>query len=218
MKNILIVLICILNISLHADDIVLKKDRNFKLVSNIHLINDIAYKDNSYQAFIEIPAGTREKWEVNHNSGNLEWEFVNSKPRYVNYLGYPGNYGFIPQTLLDKNDGGDGDPLDIIVLGGATLRGSIQKVKILGAIKLLDSDEVDDKIIAIPLTKLNPFQDIDNLNDMILKYPSAIKIVRCWFEHYKGTQIVFKGYINQEDATKMIERAHTTWSKYKNDH
>ena len=47
-----------------------------------------------------------------------------AKPREVKYLGYPGNYGMIPRTLLPKELGGDGDPLDVIVLGPAVERGS----------------------------------------------------------------------------------------------
>ena len=45
----------------------------------------------------------------------VEWEIVNGKPRKVHYLGYPGNYGFIPQTSLSKDRGGDGDPADILL-------------------------------------------------------------------------------------------------------
>ena len=73
---------------------------------------------------IEIPTGTTAKWEVVKPSGELRWEFDQGRPRVVRYLGYPGNYGMIPRTLLPKEEGGDGDPLDVVVLGPAVPRGS----------------------------------------------------------------------------------------------
>ena len=46
----------------------------------------------------------------------IKLEFKNGKPRIINYIGYPVNYGFIPKTLLPTSEGGDGDQLDILVL------------------------------------------------------------------------------------------------------
>ena len=59
------------------------------------------------------------------------WVWINNKPRIINYLGYPANYGMIPKTLLKKENGGDGDPLDVIVLGPPESKGSIVKCKII---------------------------------------------------------------------------------------
>ncbi len=199
-----------------SQQIVLKADGKYSLLSNIHLVDDITYKKKSYQAFIEIPAGTTAKWEVDHQSGYLKWEFKKGKPRKVKFLGYPGNYGFIPQSILEKKDGGDGDPLDIIVLGPAVERGSVQDVRILGAIKLLDKGEQDDKIIAIPLS--GPFDKIDSLSEMMVKFPGTIQIVRYWFEGYKGSKMQFMGYMKRKKAEALIEKAHISWSKQKNEH
>lgn len=200
---------------LFPKDIVLKPEGKYKITSDVHLVDGIQYKvDESYQALIEIPAGTTAKWEVNHKSGNLEWEFKKGVPREVKFLGYPGNYGFIPQTVLDKDQGGDGDPLDIIVLGSAVKRGSLQKVRILGAIKLLDKGEQDDKIIAIPLH--GPFSTINSLGEMMEKVPGAIQIVHYWFTGYKGGKMHFMGYMERKKADELIEKAHISWSKHKN--
>ena len=54
---------------------------------------------------VEIPTGSTEKWEVTKPDGELKWEFKDGKPRIVKYLGYPGNYGMIPQTLLPEDRG-----------------------------------------------------------------------------------------------------------------
>ena len=67
-------------------------------------LNKIEYKSDSFYSFyVEIPAGTKQKWQVNKKTGILEWEEKDGKKRVVNFLSYPGNYGFIPQTLSGDN-------------------------------------------------------------------------------------------------------------------
>lgn len=202
---------------LAGQDIVLRSDGKYKILSNIHLVDGIDYKQKgNYHGLIEIPAGTTAKWEVNHKTGHIEWEFKNGEPRKVKFLGYPGNYGYIPQTVLNKNEGGDGDPIDIIVLGTVAERGSVQEIKILGAIKLLDDGEQDDKIIAVTLS--GPFAKINSIDEMMVKFPGSIQIVRYWFEGYDSGSMQFMGYIKRKEAEALIEKAHASWSKHKNEH
>ena len=195
-----------------AQDIHYKMKDQYTMVSNIHLINDVNYKqdqDNVYQILVEIPTGSRQKWEVDHKSGNIEWEFRHGKPRNVKFLGYPGNYGFIPQTRS-----GDGDPLDIIVLSQSVNRGDILKVKVIGMLKLLDKGEKDYKVIAV--TTDGPFKKIDTLKEMLVKKPNVIPIVRAWFEGYKGPgKIIFMGYENRKKTIEYIETSHKNWLKHK---
>ena len=91
----------------------------YTLLSQKNLLKDYPSKDSfgNVQAVIEVPAGRTEKWEVDKEDGNLKWNFKKGKPRVLKYIGYPGNYGMVPRTLLPKELGGDGDPLDIILLG-----------------------------------------------------------------------------------------------------
>ena len=63
---------------------------------------------------------------------------------------YVSNYGFIPQTIYSKEMGGDGDPLDVILIGERFPRASVIKSKIIGIIKMRDQGQKDDKIIAVP--------------------------------------------------------------------
>ena len=99
--------------------------------------NSIDY--NGYiNALIEISAGSLEKREYNKETKKVEIELVNDNPRIINYLGYPANYGMIPGTLLSKNNGGDGDPLDIIVLGPPKPIGNIVKCKVIVVVYLFD--------------------------------------------------------------------------------
>ena len=84
--------------------------------------------DGTINVVVEIPTGTTAKWEVTKPSGDIKWEFKSGAPRVVKYLGYPGNYGMVPQTLLPHALGGDGDPLDVIVLAPTVPRGTPVRV------------------------------------------------------------------------------------------
>jgi inorganic pyrophosphatase len=201
-----LLLLLAIGFNTQAKDLSYKKDGDYRIIANQHLINDVAYKKgDEYQILVEIPTGTREKWEVNDKTGHIEWEFRDGKPREVKFLGYPGNYGFIPQTLS-----GDNDPLDIIVLSEAVERGSIQKVKIIGMLKLSDGGESDNKVIAI--TDNGVFDKIDSIAEMLVKKPTVIPIIKLWFEGYKKPgKMVFLGYEDKKKTIKYIEKAHKNW-------
>jgi inorganic pyrophosphatase len=87
-------------------------------------LHDIApfTSDSLVNVVIEIPAGTNQKWELNKATGQIEWEQVSpdSFRVIIDYLPYPANYGFVPQTLLPETSGGDGDPVDVFVLGSVS--------------------------------------------------------------------------------------------------
>ena len=100
------------------------------VISNI-FNNTPAINDGCVNAIIEISSGEIEKWELNKKSGEIERDSIDGLPRTINYLGYPANYGMVPQTILPKEKGGDGDPLDIIVIGEPVLKGEIIKCKIM---------------------------------------------------------------------------------------
>ena len=171
------------------------------------LTNITPYTEDGYvNAFIEIPAGTIDKLELNKSSGKLEWESVNGTPRKVNYLGYPGNYGMIPSTLLSKDSGGDGDPLDILVLGPATQRESIVKCKIIGVLYLSDQGERDDKLIAI--SQDSPMKDIHDMNQLEANYNGVLDIVEIWFKNYKARGFIkSKGYGGKTEALEILNDA-----------
>jgi len=208
MKKLLISIVLVFSIAptiSSSEENQLTKDGDYRIKSRLHLINEIRYKNEHFRAVVEVPAGSISKWEVNKNSGHLEWEFKKGKPRKINYLGYPGNYGFIPQT-----SGVDGDALDVIVLGESKSRGAIQEIKIIGALKLRDKGVDDHKILAVPLEK--PFKKIDSIGEMVRKYPGVIHIVRLWFEGYKKAgKIQFLGYMKQSESVKLIEDSHNKW-------
>jgi len=184
-------------------------------VAHLHLVNDVDYQvksgtDIAHMMVVEIPAGTNEKWQTSALTGSLYFEHVDGKPRIIQYLSYPFNYGFIPQTLHSKETGGDGDPIDVVLIGPALQRGSLHPVKILGAIKFLDDGEEDTKLIGVAVD--GPFNDLNDIEDLLLKYYGALEIIRLWFEGYKGPgSLFFQGYARRKEALESIEHAHKDW-------
>lgn len=163
-------------------------------------------KDSTVNALIEISAGSIDKWEVNKKTGQLAPDSIDGKPRKIDYLPYPANYGMIPQTLLPKELGGDGDPLDILVLGPAVPRGSLVKCKVLGVLKLLDGGEVDDKLIGISIH--SPFRRLQTFDSLQAQYPGITEIVELWFTHYKGKEKMQSlGYSDELAAQKILRQA-----------
>jgi len=183
---------------------------------NLHLVRDIAPKtpDGLINVVIEIPAGTNAKWEVQKDSGLLEWEQKNGRPRIVQYLPYPGNYGMVPQTLLPKELGGDGDPLDVIVLGSALARGSVVEARLIGVLELLDRGEQDDKLIAV--LPEGPLGNISDLAELDAKYAGISEILRLWFSNYKGAgKMSAKGFGDRAKASKILEAAVAAYPRRK---
>lgn len=183
-------------------------DTTQKAIDHKHLVYDYpAFNlDSTINAIIEIPAGTNEKWQVNKISGKLEWEQKNGKNRVVNYLPYPGNYGIIPRTLLPKEQGGDGDPLDVLLLGPYLPTEVPLRIKIIGVLKLLDRGEIDDKLIAVeedsPLYKVNSIEELER------DYKGAAEIVETWFVNYKGPgKMESLGYQGPDSAMVMLKKA-----------
>lgn len=170
------------------------------------------HSDGNINVVIEIPAGTCDKWEVAKDTGHLEWEFRDGQPRIVKYLGYPGNYGMVPQTLLPRELGGDGDPLDVLILGPTVPRGSVVKARIIGVLELLDGGEQDDKLLAVLID--SPLDEIESLEQLDERFPGVSDIVRTWFSNYKGPgQLESKGFgsvARAEDILLKAIEAYTT--------
>ncbi|MDA9783056.1 inorganic diphosphatase [Vicingaceae bacterium] len=155
---------------------------------------------------VEIPAGTIEKYELNKSSGILQMDSVDGKPRLIDYLGYPANYGMIPNTILPKSEGGDGDPLDIIAIGPPAARGSIIDCKVVGVLKLKDRGEQDDKLIAI--LRNSSLQHIKSILELQKKYPGISEIIETWFTNYKGNNaMISEGYQDQKIAQDIYSTA-----------
>jgi inorganic pyrophosphatase len=164
--------------------------------------------DSLVNVVIEIPAGTNQKWEVNKETGRIEWERVTSDSmRIIDYLAYPANYGFVPQTFLPKAIGGDGDPVDVFVLGPAIARETIVSVRVVGIIHMLDDNESDSKMLAVNLN--NPVFDVNALEMLEEKYPGTIEIIKLWLLNYKGKgKVEYLSVRDENEALLYLTQAH----------
>ena len=188
--------------------------RDGNRVINAHsYLHDIApfISDSLVNVVIEIPAGTNQKWEVNKETGQIEWEQVTPDSfRVIDYLPYPANYGFVPQTLLPEASGGDGDPVDVFVLGSSIARKRIVKVKIVGIIHMLDDNESDSKLLAVNTDE--PGFDVNSFEMLNNNYPGVIDIIKLWLLHYKGHGSVEILSVNDEkDAVRYLKTAYNDY-------
>lgn len=167
--------------------------------------------DGGMHVVVEIPAGTNAKWEVDPD-GRLVWELENGEPRIVAYLPYPVNYGMVPRTLQDERTGGDGDPLDVFVLGPALARGSVVATTAIGVIRMLDGGERDDKLLAV--SPEGPLRGLRSLNQLEEQFPGALRILRIWLENYKGRDIVrVEAILGAEAAESALDAASAAFSR-----
>jgi inorganic pyrophosphatase len=157
------------------------------------------FSDN-YFAIIEIPAGTNKKYEYNYSTKAFEIEIINGLERTINYLPYPGNYGFISNTYMDPEIGGDGDALDVLIISESVQQGKKIQISPVAILKLLDSGQQDHKIIAtLKNNKMNFSKD---------SLTNSVKtIIKTWFCNYKGpNKMEFIGWGDKEDAINEIEK------------
>ena len=129
-------------------------------------------------ALIEIPAGcTPIKYELDKQSGAM---FVD---RFLHTsMFYPGNYGFIPQTLSK-----DGDPIDVLVIAPiAVISGAVIRCRPVGALLMEDQAGGDEKIVAVPVEELHPsYKDVTSHLDL----PELTREqITHFFRHYKDLE------------------------------
>lgn len=157
-------------------------------------------------AIIEIPAGTNKKIEFNYDTQTFEIDQKDGVDRIIKYLPYPGNYGFIKNTMMDKDDGGDGDALDVLVICEAMPTGTSLPIIPIGTLSLLDEGEIDDKVIAVPVdTKLN-ILGVTTWAEFIEKCPGCDEVIKTWFLRYSGDDMVFQGWYDEIKTISELER------------
>lgn len=147
---------------------------------------------------IEIPAGGRNKYEVDHASGRLRLDRMLFTP-----LVYPADYGFIEKTL-----GKDGDPLDVLVLlEEPTFPGVQLTARPVGVFEMLDENGDDEKIIAV-LDGDPRWEHIQDIEDVPVDVRDRI---RHFLSHYKdlepGKFVKTRGFQPLKVAEKVISEA-----------
>jgi len=139
-------------------------------------------------AVIEISAGTSMKHAYDPLKAAIVPVMNDGKPRRIEFLPYPGNYGFIPSTLMDAARGGDGRPLDVFVLADYVPLGTLMEVLPVAVLKLLDAGQRDDKVIAIPADPALRLFTVNDLTDLSERYPRVLELIEEWFTHSDATQ------------------------------
>ncbi|MCL6096161.1 MAG: inorganic diphosphatase [Patescibacteria group bacterium] len=150
--------------------------------------------------FIEIPQGVSVKYELDKDSGMI---FVD---RFLyTQMNYPFNYGFIPNTKAP-----DGDPVDVLVLSSKpVVPGVVIPSRPIGMLEMEDEAGVDNKIIAVPLPKVDPkFKDYNDVSDIPDKTKDELKY---FFENYKknepGKWVKLKEWKGKKEALEDIRKA-----------
>tara|TARA_Y100000590_G_scaffold469162_1_gene655242 strand:- start:5362 stop:6057 length:696 start_codon:yes stop_codon:yes gene_type:complete len=208
-----IILIFVMTIIIFDPNLIIAetKKSKFKIQGEKNFLHEYesVNLDGYINVVVEIPAGNNEKWEVSKIDGSLEWEYLNNSYRTIKYLPYIFNYGFVPKTLYSKELGGDGDPVDVILLGKSYERGSVITSKVLGSIIMKDQGEMDDKIIAIPIdSKIFISDNLNSINDLDKNYPGVTNIIEIWFKNYKrNTNIEILGYNSNSETMNLIYKA-----------
>lgn len=148
-------------------------------------------------ALVEIPQGSRSKYEVDKETGLLRLDRV-----IYSSFQYPINYGFIPQTL-----GQDGDPLDILVLCSQPIQSlCLVEANVIGNMQMIDSGQVDDKIIAVAAKdpSVNHITRMEELpNHFLLE-------LKNFFEQYKvleNKKVEIDNFQDQLIACRIIRSA-----------
>jgi inorganic pyrophosphatase len=152
----------------------------------------------SYDAIIEIPKGSRNKYEVDHETGRVFLDRV-----LFTSFAYPTDYGFFENTLAD-----DGDPLDVLVLLDYPLFPGVGvKVRPIGVFKMTDDGGGDAKVIAVQAKdpRWEWLQDVGDIPEY------TVKEIEHFFEHYKdlepGKWVKTDGWGDKAEAEAFIEAA-----------
>jgi len=156
----------------------------------------------SYSVVIECPKGSRNKYEIDHETGRVMLDRVLFTP-----MAYPTDYGFFENTLAD-----DGDPLDVLVIGEYPLFPGIgMKVRVVGVFKMTDDGGGDAKILAVA-AKDPRWDYIQDLAD-VPEYKR--KEIEHFFEHYKdlepGKWVKTEGWGDKAEAEAIVAASYAAY-------
>ena len=145
-------------------------------------------------AVIEIPRGSRNKYELDKEYGMLKLDRV-----LYSAVHYPGDYGFIPRTLHE-----DGDPLDILVrINEPTFPGCQIDVRPIGVLKMLDRGEPDDKILAVPSHDPHHGEYFD-IADLPGHYLTEVEHFFLIYKDLEGKRMEIAGWEKSDSAMRVI--------------
>jgi inorganic pyrophosphatase len=162
-----------------------------------HDISPERIKPDDFMAVIEIPRGSKKKYELDKETGLIVLDRVLYTSTH-----YPANYGFIPRTYGD-----DGDPLDVLVLCQESLDPlTLVRCYPIGYITMSDDGKNDEKIIAIPFAdpSYNTYRELDDLPGHIF---DEMAHFFCVYKALEGKEAVAGDVNGREAALKVITEA-----------
>ncbi len=198
--------------SCHVDDLRLIQRSVAKFTANetqmiLHPWHEVAPEWNSQDAsirgLIEIPKGSKAKYEVDKVSGLLKLDRV----VFAAFV-YPINYGFIPKSLGD-----DGDPLDILVLSEVSIQPMcLVETKVIGYMEMIDSGQGDEKIIAVAKGDMS-VSHIQSMEELPQNFKSELKHFFLNYKTLMNREVRVENFRGREDAAVVIEKALSNYQK-----
>ena len=162
-----------------------------------HDIDPKRITPDEFIAVIEIPKGSKQKYELDKKTGLLILDRILYTSTH-----YPANYGFIPHTLAD-----DGDPLDVLVLCSESLLPlSLVKVYPIGVITMNDNGKNDEKMIAIPFTDPN-YNSYKTIADLPKHVFDEMQHFYSVYKQLEGKNTAVNTVRGREDAIAIIEKS-----------
>lgn len=158
---------------------------------------------NLVDALIEIPLGSKNKYELDEKTGRIKLDRV----LYAAMI-YPAEYGIIEHTLAP-----DGDPLDILVIcSDPTFPGCIVPARVLGCLTMIDDGKLDYKLISV--VDCDPrYADVQELEDLS---PFVLKEISNFFANYKVLQnvtVTVGEYLSKKEALQIIQQCRDAYKR-----
>lgn len=159
-------------------------------------------KGDAVHAIIEVPKGRRSKFEIDKETGLIKLD------RYLfSASHYPGDYGFVPQTLAE-----DGDALDVLVMvNEPTFSGCLIEVRVVGLFRMKDRGDCDFKVLGVP--QFDPL--FSEYKDLASVPPHFLREVEHFFSTYKQLEGVSIEALGWEDAAAARTEVQDAVERYR---
>ena len=161
---------------------------------------------DTFNVVVEIPSGSQNKYEYDAELGAFKLDRVLYSPMH-----YPGDYGFVPQTLFT-----DGDPIDALILVTfPTLPGIVVEVRPIGVLDFVDNGEEDHKLLCVPVNDIR-YKEMKSMKYIAEPYLNEIAHFFKVYKELEGKTVEVKGWHGVDEAKKLLLESIERYKK-KND-